>query len=103
MELTHDGSNEDSLYSMNDYMYPSLYKIGQRVRVDFGNGFASDWCVVRTITFTSGKIRYSVTTMSDPDQCEDPYDHSTTLHNIDSVYVVDGFDDFYDMPEDNYS
>lgn len=49
---------------------------------------------VRTITFTAGKVRFSVRLVEDG---------FTTIHNVDSCYVIPRDGDRIDMGFDNYS
>lgn len=79
------------------YMFPSLYDIGQRVKLKIEGDndkdvVESDNAVIRAIIFTQGKIRYSIR-----------INGRTTLHNVDSVSIVEGFDDFTELDFDNYS
>lgn len=58
---------------------------------------------VRTITFTSGKVRYSVRVPLDIDTTEETGDY-TTLHNIDSILLTETKDKpKIKLEFDNYS
>jgi len=72
--------------------YVSLYKIGQKVDIRLDGSVLTD-CYIRTIIFSNSKIRYSVFIKND----------KTTIHNLDSVFVITGYDEFTDFTEDNYS
>jgi predicted transcriptional regulator len=72
--------------------FTSAYKIGQRVSVHVSGVKIEGH--VRTVIFTSSKVRYSVRVLGD----------ETTLHNIDSAFVTSEPNaEILDMPEDNYS
>lgn len=72
--------------------FESAFAIGQRVSIHLQGAKLKG--VVRAITFTSSKVRYSVRILGD----------ETTLHNIDSAFVCSKPDaEILDMPEDNYS
>lgn len=75
--------------------YPSRYKIGSQVMLRFGNVEISE-CYIRTVTFTNGKVRYAVKLMNDG--------LNTTIHNIDSAFVIGVTDPkFIEFEFDNYS
>lgn len=70
----------------------SAYRIGQRVSVQIQGQKIEGH--VRTITFTSSKVRYAVRVLGE----------ETTLHNIDSAFVCSNPDaEIIAIPEDNYS
>lgn len=77
---------------LKEAMFESAHDIGDPVILQLNQTYLS--AHVRTVTFTAGKVRYSL--RMDIDQ--------TTLHNIDSVlvsYNPSGVK--MDMPFDNYS
>jgi len=77
--------------------YPSQFAIGDPVLVSLQG--VSVHGHIRTVTFTSGKVRYSVRAPI----TEDPGDF-TTLHNLDSALVSPNPDgQKVDTPFDNYS
>ena len=87
--------NKNEMEQANTY-YPSRYAIGQRVDIKI-QGNIIEKCYIRAIVFTAGKVRYSVIV-------EDVRDgFITTLHNIDSICVVKGYEEVKDFGFDNYS
>lgn len=58
--------------------FPSRFGIGDPVY--FTNGSVRMDGNIRTVTFTSGKVRYSVAIL-------DGQDGHSTIHNVDSVFV----------------
>ena len=77
--------------------FPSAFDIGDPVNVTVqGSALAGH---VRAVTFTSGKVRYSV---SVPVDLDDP-DTRTTLHNLDSAFVNERSGEKYTFDFDNYS
>lgn len=72
--------------------YISKYEIGQRVKLETKE-FSTDRAKIRTILFTNGKVRYSIYLM----------DSQTTLHNVDGVFVVEGYEIDESNKFDNYS
>lgn len=79
---------------------PTQFDIGDPVIVDL----SEDQKIkghIRTIIFTSSKVRYSVLVENKHRQDKESY---TTLHNIDSVFVKpDQEGEKWKMPLDNYS
>lgn len=72
----------------------SKYEIGERVSIQMQGARLIGH--IRAIIFTSSKVRYSIRVIG-PD---------TTLHNIDSVFVLPvpkNEQEVLAMPEDNYS
>jgi len=66
------------------YNFPSKYAIGDSIQITMSKSPAVDgW--IRTVTFTNAKVRYSVLVDVDGNGS------MTTLHNIDSVFISDGF------------
>lgn len=82
--------------SMSEESFESFFSIGDPVFVTDGeNKFTGN---IRTVTFTAGKVRYSVSVNYGGEE------NSMTLHNIDSVAVVPNPDGKkVKMPFDNYS
>ena len=77
---------------MPKHTLESSFRIGQRVSVQVGGAKVEGH--VRAVIFTSSKVRYSVRVHGD----------ETTLHNIDSSFVMSEPDaEIVPMPEDNYS
>jgi hypothetical protein len=77
---------------MPKFKLESAFQIGQRVAVTLQGARLEGH--VRTVLFTSSKVRYSVRVIGE----------DTTLHNIDSVFVTSEPDaEIIEMPEDNYS
>ncbi len=79
---------------LESFQYPSRYKIGENVLINIAGNKTPAW--IRTITFTQGKVRYSVF-------IEVENDGLTTLHNIDSILLSDGDGSIRKLPFDNYS
>lgn len=71
--------------------FESAYAIGQHVMLSLNQEPIE--AVVRTVTFTTGKVRYSVWLV----------DLQSTLHNIDSALITEGLDKYSEMAYDNYS
>ena len=82
---------------LESFQYPSRYELGEQVIIDISGIKTTGY--IRTITFTEGKIRYSVLIKVDPENT----DGWTTLHNLDSVLLSDGDGSKIDLPFDNYS
>ncbi len=74
--------------------YPSRYKLGEHVYIEISGNKIPAW--IRTITFTQGKVRYSVF-------IEVKKDSLTTLHNLDSTLFFDGDGTIKHLDFDNYS
>lgn len=72
-------SRSVKLIQMLEQDFPSRYGIGDPVF--FSNGSVRMEANVRTVTFTSGKVRYSLAVMIDNGEGH------TTIHNVDSVSV----------------
>lgn len=76
---------------------PSAHQIGERVELEFDGAIIKN-CYVRYVIFTTGKVRYGIFLS----------DSSTTLHNVDSVFVQDfrneqGQKEFSEFEFDNLS
>lgn len=76
--------------------YPSLFEIGEEVFFKFYDVKIS--ALIRTVIFTNGKVRYSLV-LKHP--TEDNY--KTTIHNVDSVYVIRDQGIVHKIFFDNYS
>ena len=76
--------------------FPSRYSIGEQVNINIQG--VTIYGYVRTVTFTSGKVRYSVKIPINKDS-----DIFTTMHNLDSVLLSDGDGTSLDLGFDNYS
>jgi hypothetical protein len=77
--------------------YNSRYAIGEKVKFVTLDDTTID-CWIRTVTFTSSKVRYSIQLNSNG--------RRTTLHNVDSFYIKDGdgsIDKEMTLEDDNYS
>lgn len=75
--------------------YESQFQIGERIKLHTGKDHGV-WGYVRSITFTSSKVRYSIYLE----------ELKTTYHNVDSAFVSDvapGDEGSMDFGEDNYS
>ena len=72
--------------------YESLFSVGQRVKLETQE-FTTDRACIRAIIFTNGKVRYSLYLL----------DSETTLHNVDSFFVKEGYEIVESMDIDNYS
>ncbi len=89
-----------TLRGLNEASYPSKYAIGDSIQITMPKSPAVDgW--IRAIIFSNAKVRYSIFVEVDRDKKENGM---TTLHNIDSVFISDGFKKPMDTTEfDNYS
>lgn len=80
---------------LEKYMtFESKFSIGEKIKLTVIQS-SPIYGYVRTVTFTSGKVRYSIFIK----------EVMTTLHNIDSVFIekVDGDKETITFDFDNYS
>ena len=73
--------------------YPSRFEIGESVVLSLNNYGIP--CYIRAVTFTNGKVRYSLYVKND----------KTTIHNVDSYFVNEDVDSKENVKFDfdNYS
>ena len=85
---------EDLVKDYESISYPSRYKIGQKVKVEFEeSGMNTTEAYVRYITFTNSKVRYGIFLNKS----------ETTIHNVDSYWIKEGYDEFITFDDDNLS
>lgn len=72
--------------------YDTLYEVGQRVKLETKE-FSTDRAKIRAVIFSNAKVRYSIYLM----------DSQTTLHNVDGIFVVEGYEVDMSNKFDNYS
>ena len=70
----------------------STYDIGQKIDIKLNDSILTD-CYIRAIIFTNMKVRYSIFIKHD----------QTTIHNVDSIVVIQSYNEYMDFGDDNYS
>ena len=84
--------------SLDHSWFPSQFYIGDPVYVEAQGSKIEG--IIRTVTFTSGKVRYAVSVPTDLDHVGETM---TTLHNLDSILVTAREGKHLELPFDNYS
>lgn len=78
--------------------FPSQFDIGEPIFFEIQGAQVKGF--VRTVTFTKGKVRYSLGLFESADNESAGY---STIHNVDSVWVKPRQGDKVDLDFDNYS
>lgn len=104
-------NNDLELLEGNHTMFPSLFNIGDSVFVEIQKQKIIGW--IRTVTFTKGKVRYSVKcALSLPDPIDivvknphllEQIEDFVTLHNLDSFLIKKAPLHKLEWDFDNYS